>query len=108
MNNMIQPINQAVNQQQYVINQPQSTINNYNNINTNNFNSINNQNQFSNYNNFRNNEDNQYLPIEGLSPYINDWIIKGRVTKKTQIREWNNARGSGCLFSITIMDKAGN
>jgi replication factor A1 len=104
----MQPINYSVDQHQQVINQPQIINNNHYNMNTNNYNSINNQNQFSNYNNFNNDDDNQYLPIEGLSPYINDWVIKGRVTKKTQIREWNNARGSGCLFSITIMDKAGN
>lgn len=82
------------------MNQPQTIINN-------NFNSNNNQNQFGNFNNIKSNDDDQYLPIEGLSPYINDWCIKGRVTKKAPIREWNNARGSGCLFNMTIMDKAG-
>ncbi|KAI5709630.1 hypothetical protein M8J76_004908 [Diaphorina citri] len=46
-------------------------------------------------------------PIVSLSPYQNKWTIKARVTNKTPIREWNNARGSGKLFSIDLLDESG-
>ena len=46
-------------------------------------------------------------PIEGLSPYQNKWTIKARVTNKSDIRHWSNARGEGKLFSCTFMDETG-
>lgn len=49
----------------------------------------------------------QTHPIVSLSPYQNKWTIKARVTNKTPIREWNNARGSGKLFSIDLLDESG-
>jgi replication factor A1 len=45
------------------------------------------------------------LPIEGLSPYSNNWTIKARVTQKSEIRNWSNQRGEGKLFSVTFMDE---
>jgi replication factor A1 len=47
------------------------------------------------------------LPIEGLSPYSNNWTIKARVTQKSEIRNWSNQRGEGKLFSVTFMDETG-
>lgn len=35
------------------------------------------------------------------------WTIKARVTSKTQIRSWSNARGQGTLFSIDLLDAQG-
>ena len=49
----------------------------------------------------------QTLPIEGLSPYSNNWTIKARVTQKSDIRTWSNQRGEGRLFSVTLMDETG-
>lgn len=46
-------------------------------------------------------------PIEGLSPYQNKWTIKARVTNKSDIRHWSNAKGEGKLFSVTLMDETG-
>lgn len=46
-------------------------------------------------------------PIEGLSPYQNNWTIKARVTQKTDIRTWSNQRGEGKLFNVTLMDQSG-
>lgn len=46
-------------------------------------------------------------PIEGLSPYQNKWTIKARVTNKSDIRHWSNARGEGKLFSVTFLDETG-
>ncbi|KAH8383419.1 hypothetical protein KR009_008515, partial [Drosophila setifemur] len=46
-------------------------------------------------------------PISSLSPYQNKWVIKARVTSKTGIRTWSNARGEGKLFSMDLMDESG-
>lgn len=46
-------------------------------------------------------------PISGLSPYQNKWVIKARVTAKSPIREWSNAKGEGKLFSMDLMDDSG-
>lgn len=46
-------------------------------------------------------------PISSLSPYQNRWVIKVRVTSKTPIRSWNNAKGEGKLFSMDLMDESG-
>jgi len=44
-------------------------------------------------------------PISSLSPFIGTrWSIKARVIDKSTIRTWNNARGSGQLFSMTLID----
>lgn len=46
-------------------------------------------------------------PIKEINPYSNKWTIKARVTKKTDIKTWNNAKGSGTLFSIDLLDNEG-
>ena len=46
-------------------------------------------------------------PIEGLSPYQNNWTIKARVTHKSDIKTWSNQRGEGKLFNVTLMDETG-
>uniref|UniRef100_A0A1B6CV81 Replication protein A subunit n=1 Tax=Clastoptera arizonana TaxID=38151 RepID=A0A1B6CV81_9HEMI len=46
-------------------------------------------------------------PIMGLSPYQNKWLIKARVTSKSPIRTWSNAKGEGKLFSIDLVDESG-
>lgn len=47
------------------------------------------------------------IPISGLSPYQNKWVIKARVTAKAPIRTWSNAKGEGKLFSMDLMDESG-
>lgn len=46
-------------------------------------------------------------PIEGLSPYQNNWTVKARVTQKSDIRTWSNQRGEGKVFNVTLMDETG-
>ncbi|OBA19610.1 replication factor-a protein [Metschnikowia bicuspidata var. bicuspidata NRRL YB-4993] len=45
-------------------------------------------------------------PIESLSPYQNNWTIKGRVLYKGDIRTWSNAKGEGKLFNVNFLDES--
>jgi replication factor A1 len=47
------------------------------------------------------------IPIAALNPYMNKWAFKARITSKSDVRSWNNARGSGTLFSIDMLDAQG-
>lgn len=46
-------------------------------------------------------------PINSLSPYQNKWVIRARVTNKSSIRTWSNAKGEGKLFSMDLKDETG-
>ncbi|TFK76351.1 replication factor-A protein 1 [Pluteus cervinus] len=46
-------------------------------------------------------------PIEGLSPYQHNWTILVRITQKSDMKNWSNARGEGKLFNVTMMDESG-
>jgi replication factor A1 len=50
---------------------------------------------------------NQFHPIASLNPYQNRWVIKVRVTSKSEIRTWQNKNGEGKLFSIDLLDAQG-
>lgn len=45
-------------------------------------------------------------PIESLSPYQNNWTIKGRVSYKGDVRTWSNAKGEGKLFNVNFLDES--
>jgi replication factor A1 len=43
-------------------------------------------------------------PIASLNMYNNRWTIQARVTVKSDIRTWSNAKGEGSLFSVELLD----
>lgn len=45
--------------------------------------------------------------IANLNPYQNKWSIKARVTNKSPIRKWSNAKGEGKVFSVDLLDATG-
>ncbi len=42
-----------------------------------------------------------------LFRYKNRWTIKARITAKDSLKTWNNARGTGTLFKIKLLDDKG-
>jgi len=48
-----------------------------------------------------------YMPIKCLNAFASDWKIKARVTKKGDMRTWNNAKGTGKLMNIDLVDREG-
>eukprot|EP00047_Mylnosiga_fluctuans_P003845 m.231293 g.231293 ORF g.231293 m.231293 type:complete len:640 (+) comp12192_c0_seq1:30-1949(+) len=47
-----------------------------------------------------------FQPIQSLSPYNKKWCIRARITNKGPVREYSNARGSGKVFSIDMIDES--
>lgn len=52
-------------------------------------------------------QQNMYTPIKSLNTFLFDWKIKGRVTKKQAKKSWKNAKGTGTLLNIEIIDNQG-
>jgi replication factor A1 len=48
-----------------------------------------------------------FTPIANLNQYQNRWTIKARVTSKSEVRNWSNAKGQGNLFSMELVDSSG-
>lgn len=46
-------------------------------------------------------------PISGLNMYSNRWVILAKVTNKSAVRTWSNAKGEGSLFSAELLDSSG-
>ena len=45
------------------------------------------------------------MPVSCLNTFTQDWIIKVKITKKYQVRQWKNARGEGTILNLDLMDK---
>ncbi|KAI7864761.1 hypothetical protein BDF14DRAFT_1831812 [Spinellus fusiger] len=45
--------------------------------------------------------------IKGLNPYQERWTIKARVSFKSEVKTWHNARSQGKLFSVNFLDNSG-
>ena len=54
----------------------------------------------------RNNGAQRIVPIDSLTPYTNKWAIKARVTSKSDLRRYQNARGEGKVFSFDLLDSS--
>lgn len=48
-----------------------------------------------------------YTQIANLNMYQSRWTVRARVTNKSDIRTWSNARGEGSLFSVELLDASG-
>lgn len=49
-----------------------------------------------------------FTQVKDLSPSTSsDWVIKVRVVKKHEKREWQNERGSGMLMNVDLKDACG-
>ncbi|WVZ95831.1 hypothetical protein U9M48_041545 [Paspalum notatum var. saurae] len=53
------------------------------------------------------NEVTRLIPVAQLNPYQERWTIKARVTSKSDMRSYNNKKGSGKLFSFEVIDAQG-
>lgn len=51
-------------------------------------------------------EDAGYIPLSCLNTFTPDWAIKVRLAKKYPMKSWNNARGTGELFSCELIDRS--
>jgi replication factor A1 len=50
-----------------------------------------------------------FLPLAEISPYRRNWVIKGRITDRTTIREFNRKDGgSGKVFKVDMLDTSGD
>jgi len=47
------------------------------------------------------------VPIKSLNPYLNRWTIQARVTSKSEVRRWQNAKGEGTVFNFDVVDVDG-
>mmetsp|Transcript_49111 Transcript_49111/g.59510 ORF Transcript_49111/g.59510 Transcript_49111/m.59510 type:complete len:657 (+) Transcript_49111:146-2116(+) len=54
-----------------------------------------------------NSRNSPYTHISQLNMYQNKWTIKARVTSKSPVKTWSNARGDGSLFSAELLDSSG-
>lgn len=48
------------------------------------------------------------VTIAALSPYANQWTLQARLTFKSDIKHWSNARGEGQVFHGILMDASGD
>eukprot|EP00477_Mikrocytos_mackini_P000364 GAHX01000387.1.p1 GENE.GAHX01000387.1~~GAHX01000387.1.p1 ORF type:complete len:607 (-),score=141.21 GAHX01000387.1:15-1799(-) len=55
----------------------------------------------------RSNNERLTQPINSLTQFLDRWCIKVRVTRKGEVRHWENPRGKGKLFNFDVLDDHG-
>lgn len=45
--------------------------------------------------------------ITSLNPYQNRWTIKARVSSRSDLKTYQNQRGTGQLFNFDLIDETG-
>jgi hypothetical protein len=48
-----------------------------------------------------------YMPVSCLNTFTQDWVIKVKITKKYDLKQWKNAKGSGTLLNLDLIDLQG-
>ena len=48
-----------------------------------------------------------YTPIKSLNTFLFDWKIKARITKKNPLKTWQNAKSSGHILNLELIDSHG-
>lgn len=46
----------------------------------------------------------QIVPIASLNAYQNRWTIKAKVSVRSDMRRWSNAKGEGKFFTVDLLD----
>lgn len=91
-------------------NNNRSSNNSYtNNSSSYNSNSSNNNNSYGSNNSYGASSSNQQklFRVVDLNPYVTRWSIQVRITNKGDMRTWSNVKGTGNLFSVTMLDNHG-
>ena len=49
---------------------------------------------------------NKYFPISCITTYSRDFTLLARVVKKNEMKHWSNDKGSGEIFTFTLLDES--
>jgi replication factor A1 len=55
----------------------------------------------------QNSNANAILKIADITPYQNNWTIKGRCSVKSEMRRYNKNGRAGCVFNFDLLDDSG-
>ena len=50
----------------------------------------------------------EFTPIKALNSFVPDWKLKAKVARKGEKKSWSNARGTGYLMSVDLIDSNGD
>ena len=53
-------------------------------------------------------EKQDFTPIKALNSFVPDWKLKAKVARKGEKKSWSNARGTGYLMTVDLIDSNGD